>query len=335
MTCRPRDHLNAFTQRYPGGWSKAGDLVRERGTGGIPDWPSWCFLPMAGSYAVVSAELGVSRIALPYIDDVARHAALAAWRVTQGIYRFDPAVFEAVRDTPVAGDIPHDVLYRLPEWCVYIETPEMIAGDQRLHGAFVHLEHDANTGRPELRLLLDLDTELLPVPLHLGPWSLEESLLRMVTEAGAQAMAHGFPQPSAPAFTIVAPLVSLVLYVCSQASEIGEPGRQPHRPEAKRTKRGLQHFPADKPTTWDVGVRLGAALRRAYQAAQAGGGDGLGGVRPHIRRAHWHGFRSGPRLRADGTEIPAVDRAFDLRWMPPIAVNADGSDMPAVIRKVR
>ena len=50
MICRPRDHLNVFTQRYPGAWSKAGDLVRERGTGGIPDWPSWCFLPMAGSY---------------------------------------------------------------------------------------------------------------------------------------------------------------------------------------------------------------------------------------------------------------------------------------------
>jgi hypothetical protein len=82
-------------------------------------------------------------------------------------------------------------------------------------------------------------------------------------------MAHGFPQPSAPKFEVIVPLVSLVLYVCSQASEIGEPGRQPHRPEAKRTKRGLQHFPADKPTTWDVGVRLGAALRRAYQTEQS------------------------------------------------------------------
>ena len=48
--------------------------------------------PMAGSYAVISAELGVNQIALPYIGDVARHAALLAWRVTQGIYKFDPAV---------------------------------------------------------------------------------------------------------------------------------------------------------------------------------------------------------------------------------------------------
>jgi hypothetical protein len=340
MICRPRDLLVAFTQNYPRAWSLAGELIRDKGKDGLPDWPDWCFLPLAGSYAVVSAELGVSRIALPYIGDVARHAALCAWRLGQGIYRFDPAVFDAVRETPVAGDIPHDVLYRLPEWCIYIETPGMDAGGHPLHGAFVHLEHDANTGRAELRLLLDTDAELIPVPLHLGPWSLAESIQRMAAEADQQAAAHGLPGAGSgdagnrSLVATVEPVVSLVLYVCSQSGDIGVPGHQPARAAAKRTKRGLQFFPADKPATWDVGVRLGAALRRAYQAEQTGSDGQHSGPRPHIRRAHWHGFRSGPRLRPDGSEIPAADRAFDLRWMPPIAVNVDENDLPAVVRKV-
>ena len=80
-------------------------------------------------------------------------------------------------------------------------------------------------------------------------------------------------------------------------------------------------------TTWDVGVRLGAALRRAYQAAQTGGTDTHAGPRAHIRRAHWHGFWSGPR---EG------ERRFDLRWLPPIPVNVeDVGELPFTVRPVR
>lgn len=202
-TCRPRDAVEQASRDYPGAWGVLDQFRADRGQQGLPDWPAWCYLPMAAAYAVVSGG-GPRRVAPERAGDVARLAALAAWRMTQGIYRFDPAVFDAVRSTPVAGDIPADVLYRLPEWCVYIETPGMQA--------------------------------------------------------------------------------------------------------------------------------LGAALRRAYQAEQTGGGDAAGehaGPRPHIRRAHWHGYWSGPR---DGA------RRYDLRWMPPIAVamgEATPADLPAVVRAVR
>ena len=46
--------------------------------------------------------------------------ALAAWRATQGIERFDPTIFEAVWDTPLTGELPTELLYRLPEWCCYV-----------------------------------------------------------------------------------------------------------------------------------------------------------------------------------------------------------------------
>lgn len=337
--CRPRDHLVDFAKRYPNAWKQAAGLINDKGQNGFPDWPAWCFLPIAGSYAVISAELGVNEISLPFIGDVAKHAALLAWRVTQGIYRFDPAVYEAVRDTPVSGDIPHEVLYRLPEWCIYIETPDMMFSGEQMHGAFVHLEHDVNTGLAELRLLLDLDTKLVPTPLHLGAWTLQESISRMASEAGRQAVSRGFdPVTNAEVNElkrVVEPILSLVLYVCTQASEIGDAGRKPEHPQPTKTKRGVQYFAPDKPTTWEVGVRLGAALRRAFQAQETHAEGSNAGPRPHIRRAHWHGFRSGPRLKPDGSEIPATMRAFDLKWLPPIPVNLSDEDLPAVVRVVK
>ena len=81
---------------------------------------------------------------------------------------------------------------------------------------------------------------------------------------------------------------------------------------------------------------MGAALRAAYHAAETG--QHLGGgssVRVHIRRAHWHGFRSGKKLADDGTPIPTEKRPFSLKWLPPIAVNLhDIGNLPATIKKV-
>ncbi|WP_157528727.1 hypothetical protein [Nocardia sp. NRRL S-836] len=52
---------------------------------------------------------------------------------------------------------------RLPEWCCYLTLPPKLADLDtpddvfRPRGIYVHLESNANTGRPELRLLLDTD----------------------------------------------------------------------------------------------------------------------------------------------------------------------------------
>ena len=93
-------------------------------------------------------------------------------------------------------------------------------------------------------------------------------------------------------------------------------------------------FPADGPRTWDVGVRLGAALRRAYHDREVGG-DAHAGPRGHIRRAHWHMILSGARLTADGAPIAPEKRRRDLRWLPPIAVNLESvDDLPATVRRV-
>lgn len=122
MTTRQVAHLAAIHQRYPRAWIQVEDLRRDRGRG-LPAWPDWCYLPLAGAYAIVSGG-GERKVSLERSLDIARIGALGAWRVSQGIYSFDADVLDGLWQTPIDGEIPEEILYRLPEWCVYIATPD-------------------------------------------------------------------------------------------------------------------------------------------------------------------------------------------------------------------
>lgn len=319
---RPRQHLAALAKSHPDAWRDADDF---RAAPPMP-WPDWCFLPIAGWQAIVGQ--GRPLTSLPQIIRAAELAALGAWRVTQGIYRFDPTLYAALLDTPLDGELPHALLQRLPAWGVYIETPGLTLDGAVCHGCYAHLEHDLHSQRAELRLLFDA-ASLLPLPLHLGPWSLADSLARMEDIAMAGIVTSASMREAARV------VLSLLLYLCSDGADLAA-GHARARPQPKATKRGPRLFAPDQPATWDVGVRIGAALRRAYHDAEHGQGDGShAGPRPHIRRAHWHGFRSGPKKRDDGSDIPTAARRYDLRWLPPIPVGMElGEDMPAVIHRV-
>lgn len=355
--CRPRDLLQATGGKHPGAWGQADSLRADRGNAGMPTWPDWCYLPIAGWIAIASQG---RQYTLEHSREASTLAAVGAWRLTQGIYRFDPELYAQLVDTSITGDIPADVLYRLPEWCIYIEMPQLVRDESgahyyardvshetapepdAIHGFFAHLEHDVNTGATELRLLLDSDGGLQPIALHLGSWSLAESVDRFSAVATRNALDAGLAvapitQDMRVALAETAkPCLSLLLYLCSQNAEIGDGSRAPANPLPKRTKRGWRIFGAERVTTWDVGVRLGAALRRAYSAAAEAGDGTHAGPRGHIRRAHWHGFRSGAMKTPAGDPIPAELRRFDVRWLPPIPVNLDDPDnLPATIRTVK
>ena len=105
---RPREVLATIGHAYPHLWP-AVDRLRAMRADDFPEWPDWCFLPMQGAYAILSGG-GDRRVPLDCIHHVGIVAALAAWRVTQGVYRFDPAVAEAVAATPLDGELPTDLL---------------------------------------------------------------------------------------------------------------------------------------------------------------------------------------------------------------------------------
>ena len=330
-TCRPREHLRAAGRLYPAAWKRIDQFRAARGRE-LPDWPEWCYAPMAAWYAIVSEDAGLNPpLPANLVGDVARLAALGAWRLGQGVYKYDTDLYRALVETPVAGAIPESIL-RLPEWAVYIETPGLTFTGIPLAGAFAHLEWDANTERAELRLLMDLgawnDAMLIPCPIHLGG-DLETGLYEAARVARANAVQAGAPSPGRGYEDLageLAPVVSLLLYLCSDRPDVSD-SWPPPRPRPKRTKKGWRLFPADKPAHWDVGVRIGAALRRGMANQDPNDikeTNQRRGPRPHIRRAHWHTYRVGPGRQQ------AV-----LRWLPPIPVNVDDIEaLPTTIHPV-
>jgi hypothetical protein len=97
------------------------------------------------------------------------------------------------------------------------------------------------------------------------------------------------------------------------------------RPSEKRTKKGLRFFPPDKATVIEVGIRVGAALKRAKAQYSSQGISGYGSRIPHVRRAHYHHFWIGPKSKPD----------LIAKWLPPIFVNIDKGDIQTTLHQVK
>lgn len=320
---RPIHHLNTAMALYPNLPHWVDTFRADRGKS-LSKWPDWCFLPMAGWYTVVSDGNQMEVLTLQVAGDVSRLAAMGTWRYSQGIYRLTPELLAALLDSPVSGKLPSDVLYRLPEWCVYVETPGQHWLGEPIHGFWAHLEYDMNTGRSELRFLFDGERSLTGLPVHIGDWTITEAIGRAMGEAKRQQQARGgvFEMKADDIQTASAdlnPFISVLLYLCSEEPEIDDarqPGESPNRPSPKKTKKGWRLFPPDKPRVWSVGIRLGAQLRAAQDSQEPGEPTGRT-VRPHLRRGHWHGFWLGPR---NG------ERRFEYRWISPLMVGNNPDD---------
>lgn len=315
---RPVEHLSAASRLYPNAWKNVEKFRLGRGRD-LPKWPGWCFLPMAGWYAIVCEDAGTSTVPPTQVPDIGRLAAIGAWRYSQGIYRFDIDVFKSLWATSITGDLPSEVLLRLPQWSIYIETPEKYFGTDPMYGYFCHLEWDAIDHRQELRLLLDTESNLFPIPIHIGDWPLETAIKKALIESTKHipigTVMEVPNQKKIQEFSdLIRPMVSLILYLCSDNPDYG-PGSIPIRPRPKRTKRGWRLFAPPGPTIWRVGDRIGKQIREAE--AHRSDSDGNRTVRPHIRRAHWHGYWTGPR-----TGI----QKFSYKWLPPIPVGVDDND---------
>ncbi len=129
------------------------------------------------------------------------------------------------------------------------------------------------------------------------------------------------------------PIVSLLLYLCAEEADYERP--YPLKTARPRSlgKQRVVVIP-DNARTWEVGTRIGAALRKARHAAETeltktptdASTLDRQRPRPHWRRAHWHTFWTGPK---DG------ERRAQVKWLPPIPVSLDGRELPVVIHPTR
>ena len=332
---RPREILNVFGRAHFGAW-KALDRLRAARRS---EWPPHVYAPLDIAGLAIVEALRETRQPLPkaaweIIGPASELTGLAAWRITQQVYRFDPDLYAALLATPITGEIPGEHFRRLPAWCVYVETPGLTVplvggGDEPLYGVFAWIDWRKDRAEDVLTLGLDTDAQFAVghVPL-LG--TLDAGLAQVEADwqegvaAGISGGAppEGYAQAAKRAF---APILSLLLFLCAEDADYARPAW----PTPRRTKQGLRLFPADRPTVWDVGERIGAALRRSVpdKGAPASPTDsGRASPRAHLRSAHWHSFWRGP---LDG------ERSRVVRWLPPILVNADEPEkLPVTVRTV-
>ena len=320
---RVKNHLIATTRSYPN-LSKHVDMFRQSRGVDLPKWHDYCFLPMAAWYSIISnTKYGGMPLSVTAMKDLQMLAACGTWRYTQGIYQFDPDIYNAVIDSKINGALPSTVLVRLPEWCLYVETPDLQVSDQKCYGFFVWLEHDMNKFHTELRILVDGEKEIVSVPLHLGDWDLKTAVEKYIDESGFQGakIGHEISYTADDISAISAdimPIVSLILYICSDEpdlSNLEKPSENPSQPQPKKTKKGWRLFPADNPKIWSVGLNDGETLRKQVKEWQTNTGRT---VKPHVRRGHYHTYWIGKR---GSDEQKAISK-----WIMPTIVGAKDDD---------
>lgn len=338
------------------------------------EWPADILLPKHAWRGICTYVHNIStdeylRNSVQMNNKTERIRFLATWAKTQGIYRFDPDIYADLISAPLTGELPSELLKNMPEWCIYLETPTLnLMAGKACRGCWVMLDYDAGpdgaNSRYELNVMFDL---VLPegvdfpfatvATIPLGDKSLQE-VMDEYKKSGLGALG----QPNDRAFSkvqsafaidamdinavvddlseILSQVLSLVLYICTQNDYGDVEGGQPSRPNPQRTKKGIRLFAPATPKLWDVGVRLGSAVRRAKREAHAAdsGGQERAGVRPHIRTHHWQGFRIGKMKDEDGNHIPSHKRGLIVRFIPSIPVAMPEGmlrdDLPSVIRRV-
>lgn len=339
---RQREHLAEVARRHPNCWRQIEEWRSSAAIRKDP-WPEWCYWPFfmadimrmlrarddekvkgprpsfvspGENYTLVQKDRG-------FDEDVYLLCALSAWRCTQGIYRFDPDLLDELWESGFDGMIPVEQLYRLPEWCCYLETPGRMIGTRPLHGFYVHLDFKAQS--TQLRLLLDIGDEPVPRPLPLR-------ILDDVTKSIEDCLGNRVNELSRDELEVIKPLVSLALYLCYEEEDIQDAkgsSRLPHNPSPKRVKGGERLFPAAAPSQWNVGFRLGAKLRAARSQERQEAEGSHARPRAHVRRAHWHTYWTGSK------GDPGQPQKRRLNWLHPLLVNApDSESLVPVVRPV-
>jgi len=289
--------------------------------------PSWCPMPTFFPFLALVDRYGMD-VYLRNPDEIMTIASMYQWRAGKGIYRFDPDLYKALTTQPFNGDIPNECLYRLPEWAVYVETPDISIYNRSVDGFIAHLDFNLHDKTVDLQFLLFWQDAIQPKPiaLPLGKGGLSEALDRLDAIDSLFNIPRGRQLGVLEAYRrALSSMLQLILYLCSEEPDMPSV----EHPEKRRTFTGGVRASAE-PQAWDVGVRIGAALRRAAErsAAQRDDVESQGHARPraHIRSAHWTTYWTGPR---SGQQVPI------LRWIPPLPINMDWKKpMPTVVHAV-
>lgn len=296
--------------------------------------PDWCIMPTMFPFLLLTHRYGESYY-LSHMDEMMTLASTYIWRCSKGVYRFAPEVYSALISQPLTGNLPADLLYRLPEWAVYIETPGLAYERHPMEGFIAHLDYNLFSRGVDLQFAMFLQGREQPkmVALPLDGGSLSDAMDR-VDQTDDMFMGHteqtryiGAREEYRHAFSS---MLQLLLYLCSE-----EPDMPTIEHPQKRRKLSGGVRPPEEPRIWDVGVRISNVIRnfKGREPADVGNvnetGSSHASPRPHIRSAHWQAYWTGPRNASFPERKPV------LRWIPPIPISMDWKkELPTTIKTV-
>ena len=295
------------------------DTCRDAKAGGEISWPDCCILPInaAATYLCASSLSPVEAAAV-----AAELTACYLWRQSKIIYSYDAALAatlaEQVDDTEDTDILPSDLLLHLPHACVYIKAPELI---EHLDGFFAWADYDVNRHGAELRIswLADDMQHTFSQVLHLVPGgTIAECVDDTAKTTGEYCELSDREAPAVEVARMMLTAIQLLLYITASNADIDEQPRQgvAHPVGARHKKTVDITDKASEVRAFDVGIRVGAAIRKAADAptahtATAGSGASK---RPDLRRGHWHHYWQG---RKD------EERRLILKWTAPTVIHPD------------
>jgi len=340
------EHRQKIDREYPG-WFAVLDKVRASRNeinNNFGGWPDWCLVPLVASSYFCSRAYETDNDSTT-IKNFMLMNALYAWEHTKTVWHFDKELARALEETTSLESVPSEILYKLPGWAVVIPIGAVVT--------ITWLDYDRYYRGSSLRISLlsrnenGLVHDSIVIPLHYR--TLGEGLSSFFAEVEHSALLHTTDVTQQDVETeairetysivqeIATWIVARLCYLLAEEPDVSERvPPEPHRGRVRRQARlGVQ--PAQPVRELDVGFRVGAALRAAREAgAQTFATDdepaGQAGHRrspvPHVRRAHWHLYWTGPR---QGPRIPV------LRWIPPVVVAASNAEDVVVptVRPVR
>lgn len=252
-------------------------------------------------------------------------SALYTWRRAPIVWLYDTDAAQCIAETEMKGPIPIGNLYRLPAPCVYVG----LMGAFDIRGFYAMLDIVGGDVPDALLVVFDFYPALAPVNVFdgLGPLALHlPSNRQSVNVKGLISAQKHIRHDLDVAGQLTHMVFNLLMFLACGPDDCEE------RPARKVAKGRARRSDAPVPV-WDVGTRLGSALRTAWAVYQDGRADRdmtralapRQRPRPHIRRAHWHTYWRGPR---DGA------RESYLRWIPPTGINVHAGPIATALRPV-
>lgn len=248
-------------------------------------------------------------------------ASIAHWRLTKGVYEFDPELNDALDQSDV-GSLPLDAVRNLPEYAPYIVLDREYMG-VHVYGAWV-CRGDTGKGEDGVQVVAHGPNGWLHCIVLFMDTDIDATLSRAYQNLNADGLSSAVMLQEGK--RLVTDVLKRALYLASTEPDLTGVVRKPQF--FKRISHGASIITTDPPRAANVigvGYRYGAAVRTWKQQereTREGGAPTGTTVAPHIRRAHYHLYWTGK-----GRKEPRV------KWIAPVLVGA--KDVEAIATTVR